>query len=198
MRGGEDSRIPAILSSSASGRYEIVIRTYDFNPELAAKQIASWVDEFSPDLLIGESLGSVHALSFKDIPVFLVSPALNTAIYFRLFAFLTWIPGVTALFDYHYRPKSERRQRVHFSYRNLKSWMKLRSTALSMPRTAPVFAFFGSHDHYRKSGIVSIATYHRFFGNSYSVYDGTHYMEEEYIHSMLIPAILRLFCQDKP
>ena len=47
-----------------------------------------------------------------------------------------------------------------------------------------------AHDHYRRSGIVSIRTYRKYFGDSYSVYDGTHFMEEEFVLSMLAPKII--------
>ena len=52
------------------------------------------------------------------------------------------------------------------------------------------FAFFGMRDHYRKSGIVSVHTWEKYFGNSYMMYDGTHFMEEEFIDSLLMPKIL--------
>jgi hypothetical protein len=59
------------------------------------------------------------------------------------------------------------------------------------PEPAPIHAFFGRHDHYRRSGVVSIRQWRRLFGPStYTLYDGTHYMEEPFIHSLLIPTIL--------
>ena len=52
MGGGEDSRIPSILSEhineyvkSPDIRIDIVVRTYDIDPEVAEKQIASWREE---------------------------------------------------------------------------------------------------------------------------------------------------------
>ena len=58
MGGGGDSRIPAILKSSLT-EVDVVVRTYDFDPEKARGQIRQWVDELSPSLIIGESLGAV-------------------------------------------------------------------------------------------------------------------------------------------
>ena len=62
MGGGEDSRIPSILSEhineyvkSPDIHIDIVVRTYDIDPEIAEKQIASWREELHPDLVIGES-----------------------------------------------------------------------------------------------------------------------------------------------
>ena len=84
MGGGADSRIPSILRecfSVSSERNEedisIVCRTYDFDPEKAAGQISFWIEELNPVLIIGESLGALHAIRVKDIPHLFVSPALN-------------------------------------------------------------------------------------------------------------------------
>ena len=63
MGGGADSRIPSILSEELR-RYsiDVVVRTYDFDPEVGARQISDWVQELKPSLIIGESLGSLQAL----------------------------------------------------------------------------------------------------------------------------------------
>ena len=104
------------------------------------------------------------------------------------------IPGVTWLFDRIYRPKEGDRQKLHFTYRTLKKYLKLRKTALANSPACggkdSFYAFFGTHDHYRRSGIVSIRTYRKYFGDSYSVYDGTHFMEEEFVLTMLAPKII--------
>jgi surfactin synthase thioesterase subunit len=65
------------------------------------------------------------------------------------------------------------------------------SAALEFPHKSKkeVHAFFGMHDHYRRSGVVSIRKWKRLFGETFTLYDGTHFMEEEYIHSLLIPRI---------
>ena len=66
MGGGEDSRIPAFLNDwfgENQPDIRVVVRTYDFHPERAAAQIDAWYAELQPDLVIGESLGSVHALA---------------------------------------------------------------------------------------------------------------------------------------
>jgi hypothetical protein len=53
------------------------------------------------------------------------------------------------------------------------------------------FAFFGQHDHYRRSGIVSVRTWRRYFGNdSCRIYDGTHFMEEDFVRTMLVDKIM--------
>ena len=51
------------------------------------------------------------------------------------------------------------------------------------------YAFFGKRDHYRKWGVVRISTWRKMFGETFQVYDGTHFMEEEYVRSLLVPKI---------
>jgi hypothetical protein len=37
--------------------------------------------------------------------------------------------------------------------------------------------------------VVSIRRWKKLFGDTFTLYDGTHFMEEEYIYSLLIPKI---------
>ena len=204
MGGGGDSRIPSILKehignalpSGCGFRLEVVVRTYSFDPCKAWGQISSWVEELRPVLIAGESLGSLNAIRICGLPHVLVSPSLNAPLYLGYLAPLTLIPGVTRLFDRIYRPKEGDRQRLHFVYGTLKKYRQLRREALA---NSPLngsrdsfFAFFGRRDHYRRSGIVSVRTYRKYFGTSYALYDGTHFMEEEFVMSMLIPKIVEL------
>jgi hypothetical protein len=54
-------------------------------------------------------------------------------------------------------------------------------------------AFFGTRDKFRRSGVVMIRTWKKYFGQgTWTVYRGSHFMEEEYIRTMLVPAILSL------
>ena len=128
MGGGADSRIPSILQECLS--YPVIVRTYDFDPEVAAEQIASWVEEISPDLIIGESLGALHALRTRDIPLIFVSPALNASYYFEALAWLALIPGVTRVFDKIYKPRNGDRQKLHFTHRVLRKYRSHRKRAL--------------------------------------------------------------------
>ena len=199
MGGGGDSRIPSILkeyfSSDTSLEIKVVVRTYSFDPEEGRRQIAEWVDELSPSLVIGESLGAVQALRITGVPHILVSPSLNAPLYLGYLAFLALIPGVTALLDRIYRPKEGDRQKLHFSFRILRKYRAHRKAALADSASQNVadryFAFFGTRDHYRKSGIVSVRTWEKYFGNTYEMYPGTHFMEEEFIISLLIPEIYK-------
>jgi hypothetical protein len=109
-------------------------------------------------------------------------------------AALVRIPGMTSLFDRVWHPREGDRQPLHFVRANLLGWPDCRRRALRNTTreggTDYFFAFFGRHDHYRRSGVVSIRTWKKFFGpGSWTVYDGTHFMEEPFIHALLVPRI---------
>ena len=197
MGGGADSRIPSILREhfeAASDDMEVVCRTYDFDPEIAHAQIQGWLEELNPSLVIGESLGSLHALRVRDLPLLFVSPALNVPFYFGLLSYLVRVPGVTRYFDNLFRPKEGDRQPLHFVSRTLEKYKAHGREALRTDGLEGryVQAYFGMHDHYRKSGVVSVRKWKRLFGESFRMYDGTHFMENEYVESMLIPDIYNL------
>ena len=203
MGGGGDSRIPAILNDNIDaalpvemrGRVRIVVRTYSFDPEEGHAQITSWVDELNPSIVIGESLGSLQALRIRGVPHLFVSPSLNAPVYLGYLSFFTLIPGVTWLLDRIYRPKPGDRQPLHFTFRTLYHYIAHRKAALAgLPDSSGeglYYAFFGEHDHYRKSGIVSIRTWRKYFGEgTWETYSGTHFMEEEHVLSKLVPKIV--------
>ncbi len=197
MGGGGDSRIPSILRDSLSDRgVSVVVRTYSFDPEEAASQIDSWVDEVKPQLIVGESLGAVHAIRIKGVPHILISPALNAPVYFSWLSWMALIPGVTCLLDRIYRPEEGDRQKLHFTFSVLRKYGRHRREAMansSRSGSRDYFhAFIGLQDHYMKSGIVSIRTWKKHFGETYSTYAGTHFTEEEYIHALVIPKILEV------
>lgn len=210
MGGGGDSRIPSILrdvfdrsesDSPQDRRVKIVVRTYDFDPEVAAEQIACWVDELKPDIVIGESLGSLQAIRITGIPHLFVSPSLNAPHYLGRLAFLALIPGMTWMLDRIYKPREGDRQKLHFTFKVLRKYRKHRKIALmNSTRNGSrdfFYAFFGHQDHYRKSGIVSIKTWEKYFGKTYSMYDGTHFMEEEFVTSLLVPKIRKVLENNK-
>lgn len=197
MGGGGDSRIPSILRDLLGPGYFIFIKTYDFDPEIASEQLVSWASDVKPDLVIGESMGAIHAVALRGYPHLFVSPSLNAPLFFRVMAGIAWIPGVTRFFDWYYHPKAGDRQPLHFARCTLLKWPTARREAL---RNTPLngsrdyfHAFFGTHDKFRRSGVVMIRTWRKYFGEgSWTVYDGTHFMEEEYIRSLLVPKILSL------
>ena len=201
MGGGGDSRIPSILKDCLADalpagfpcKVQVVVRTYDFDPEIAVRQISSWTDELRPALVIGESLGALQALRIRGVPHIFVSPSLNAPLYLGYLSFLTLIPGVTWLLDMIYRPKPGDRQRLHFTFRTLYRYIAHRRAALPgrMRDEGGFFAFFGERDHYRRSGIVSIRTWRKYFGDgTWETYPGTHFMEEEHVLSKLVPKIV--------
>ena len=169
------------------------MRTYDFDPEIGSAQIEGWMKELEPSLVIGESMGSIHALRIKGVPHILISPSLNAPLYFSGLAWLTLVPGVTALLDRIYRPREGDRQSLHFTYSVMRNYASHRKEALANSPAAgsddSFYAFFGRKDHYRKSGIVSVKSWKKHFGQSFEWYDGTHFTEEEYINSRVLPCL---------
>ena len=210
MGGGSDSRIPSILkgvfrchpersegsSKTVTARVEIVARTYDFDPEVAAKQIAAWVEELKPNLVIGESLGTMQAIRVTGVPHLFVSPSLNAPLYFGYLAGMALIPGATWLLDRIYKPREGDRQPLHFTFKTLRKYREHRREALKNTTLAGsgdyFYAFFGTRDHYRRSGVVSIRSWEKYFGKTYQIYEGTHFMEEEHINALLVPKICEI------
>ena len=195
MGGGGDSRIPSILKE-ALPQLNVVVRTYDFDPEVAAEQIQSWVTEIRPDLVVGESLGAVQTIRIKGVPHILVSPSLNAPLYLGYLAWLALIPGVTWIFDHIYKPKDGDRQKLHFTFPVLRKYRSHRRVALENATLSGspeyFYAFFGTEDHYRRTGVVSVRTWKKYFGDTYEIYEGTHFMEEEYVLQLLVPKILKV------
>lgn len=209
MGGGGDSRIPSILRELLPKDFCVVVNTYSFDPEIARCEIETWVNDYKPCLVIGESLGSYHAIQISQkhfLKCLLISPALNTDIYFKIFQYLAYIPGVRQILNKVYKPRVGDRQKLDFNphilakYKSHKdltlSLLKANSSELQIEKSSNagkrlknIFAFFGENDHYRRSGVVSIRTYKKYFGTSYCTYPGTHFMEKEYIISILLPKI---------
>ena len=191
MGGGGDSRIPRLLRERFRGAdVRCVVRTYDFDPEIGHAQIASWVEELKPDLLIGESLGSIQTLRVRGIPHLFVSPALGAPDHLVKLAWICRIPGGKAVLHRIWRVKEGDRQPLWFEYDILKKygphWDEARKAAAEGGFN---FAFFGARDHYMKSGVVNISRWEELFGKTYQIYDGTHFMEEEYVDALLVPKI---------
>ncbi|MBQ9174593.1 MAG: hypothetical protein IJ161_12760 [Bacteroidales bacterium] len=203
MGGGGDSRIPSILNEHMAEEMEkagirdtsipVTVRTYSFDPEEGAAMIKTWAEELSPDLIIGESLGAIQAIRLSGYPHLLVSPSLGAPKYLGGLSFLAFIPGMTPLLDHIYKPKEGDRQRLHFTFGTLRKYLHHRKMALqNCPRNGgkdSFYAFFGEKDHYRRSGVVSIRAYRKYFGDTYTVYNGTHFMEEEFLLSLLVQKI---------
>ena len=197
MGGGGDSRIPAILRETLSEKgVNVVVRTYDFDPEIGSAQIEGWMKELEPSLVIGESMGSIHALRIKGVPHILISPSLNAPFVLGRLCWLSLIPGVTPLLVRIYRPKEGARQKLHFTYDVLRKYVRHGKTALASSALYGnddfFFAFFGTRDHYRRTGIVSVKSWKKYFGENFMMYEGTHFTEEEHIFSKVIPMICNI------
>ena len=197
MGGGGDSRIPAILRETLSEKgVNVVVRTYDFDPEIGSAQIEGWMKELEPSLVIGESMGSIHALRIKGVPHILISPSLNAPFVLGRLCWLSLIPGVTPLLDRIYRPKEGDRQKLHFTYDVLRKYVRHGKTALASSSLYGnddfFFAFFGTRDHYRRTGIVSVKSWKKYFGENFMIYEGTHFTEEEHIFTKVIPMICNI------
>lgn len=191
MGGGGDSRIPRLLGGYLDGEgIRVVVRTYDFDPERGRTQIVSWVDELRPDLVIGESLGAVQALRVRGIPHLYVSPSLGAPAFLYRLAWICRIPGGPALLHRIWPVKEGDRQPLRFEYAVLRKYRAHWEDACRAAAEGDYqYAFFGTHDHYRKWGIVKVSIWRRMFGNTFQLYEGTHFMEEEYVASLLVPKI---------
>ena len=191
MGGGGDSRIPRLLRERFEGTdIRCIVRTYDFDPEIGHTQIASWVEELQPDLIIGESLGATQALRVRGIPHLFVSPALGAPDRLVRLARVCRIPGGKAILHRIWRVKEGDRQPLRFEYGIMKKYAAHWADAKKAASEGGFyFAFFGTRDHYMKSGVVSVSTWEEMFGKTYALYEGSHFMEEEYVYSLLIPKI---------
>lgn len=193
MGGGGDSRIPRLLKEQMDD-VQVIVRTYSFDPEIAANQIAAWMEELHPALVIGESLGSIHALRLGGVPHLFVSPSLGAPKYLYTLSFLAYIPGVPRLCGWIWHPREGDRQQLIFRPEILRKYRNHEKTALAHIREHGqedlYFAFFGTRDHYRRSGVVSVRLWEKYFGKeNYILYEGTHFMEETYVSALLIPKI---------
>ena len=195
MGGGADSRIPAILARELAGEVEVVIRTYSFDPDEGAAQIAAWAEEVHPDLVMGESLGAIQALRLKGFPHLYVSPSLGAPVRIGALAPVSLLPGMRHLMNHIWTPRSGDRQALDFRFGILRKYpahgrKAFANVPLKCADADYAYAFFGTRDHYRRNGVVSLRTWRKYFGaDTYTVYDGTHFMEEEYILSLLVPKI---------
>lgn len=199
MGGGGDSRIPNHLKTLLDpSEVQVVIRTYDFDPPLGRAQLSSWVEEVHPDLIIGESLGAIQALRIKGIPHLFVSPSLGApAVLVRYAPIARFALGRWYL-HHRFPVKEGDRQPLKFRYDVMMRYREHWEAALaSIGPEESYYAFFGRNDHYMRSGVVQIGLWEKYFGNSYTVYEGTHFMEPEYVESLLVPKIQELLSLQK-
>lgn len=204
MGGGADSRIPWLLGNFYKENgipVNIVCRTYDFRPQIALAQVRAWYEEIHPDLVVGESLGSCYVrLLPADVRRLYVSPAFNGPATLGRLSFITLIPGMPALLKRIYRTRKGERQLLDFHFNIVRRFNSLRRQMLSEGSDGPEpFAFFGVRDHYRRAGVVTLGSWVEMHGDSCHVeYDGTHFMEEEFVKGLLAPKIVELTLSRRP
>jgi hypothetical protein len=200
MGGGSDSRIPNCLKAllDPSG-VQVVVRTYDFDPPLGRAQIEAWVKELHPDLVIGESLGSIQALRVKGIPHLFVSPALGAPAQLVKYAPLARFALGRWYLHHRFPVKEGDRQELKFTRKVLLKYKAHGEAAIaSIEPGGYYYAFFGKQDHYKASGVVRVDLWEKYFGkDTYAEYDGTHFMEPEYIDTLLIPKIREVLGLEK-
>ena len=142
------------------------------------------------------TLGAVHAMRIKGIPHLLISPALNAPYFLYVLSWLTCIPGVTFIFDKIYKPREGDRQRLHFTKDVLRKYKGHAHAAYANVPSAGsddiYYAFIGRRDHYRRTGVVSLRAWKKHFGETFSLYDGTHFTEEEHINALVLPWIYNM------
>ena len=200
MGGGGDSRIPAHLKQLFDPAVvRVVIRTYDFDPEIGRSQIQSWVTEVKPDLVIGESLGAIQALRIQGVPHLFVSPAMGAPenLYKKAplarFALGRWF------MHRKFPVKAGDRQVLKFTFEVLGKYRAHGQAALkAIDPGQYYFAFFGKHDHYTRSGVVRPREWESLFGpGTFMEYDGSHFMGPEFIESLLYPKICEVLALEK-
>ena len=200
MGGGADSRIPNTLKGFFDpDELRIVIRTYDFDPEIGREQIRRWVEELNPDLVIGESLGAVQALRIRGVPHLFVSPSLGGAEQLCKWAPVTLFALGRWSLHRRFPVKEGERQPLKFRYKVMRKYKAHWEAAkAAIDPDGYYFAFFGQYDHYKRSGVVRVDRWEELFGkDTYAEYPGSHFMEPEYIESMLVPKIREVLALQK-
>ena len=148
------------------------------------------MEELRPDLVIGESLGAIQAMRIGGVPHLYVSPSLGAPAFLYRLAWLCRIPGGPALLHRIWRVKEGDRQPLKFEYDVLRKYRPHWEEACRIASGGDAaFAFFGTRDHYRRSGIVRVSAWRKRFGDTYRIYPGTHFMEEEHVYALLVPKI---------
>lgn len=196
MGGGEDSRTPRALNELLP-ECPTIIRNYSFDPQLALKEIESWVEELKPCLIISESMGANYGILVgKGIPHIYLSPAFGAPVWIATLCWFSLIPGVPALLGRIFKPRPGRRQSLDFHFRPAQHFVGLRRSVRAALKEGDNMsqAWFGSKDGYRRWGVVNIKRWQHFFGKECChIDDNSHFWEKErVIESGLLDEINRL------
>ena len=200
MGGGADSRIPNTLKwIFDQDEIRVIVRTYDFDPEVGREQIRQWAEEVKPDLVMGESLGAAQALRVQGVPHLFVSPSLGGPMQLYRWAPVTLLALGRWILHRKFPVKEGDRQPLKFRYKLMRKYKAHWEAAVAaIDPKGYYYAFFGKYDHYKQSGVVSVERWEELFGkDTYAEYPGTHFMEPEFIETLLVPKIQEILALEK-
>ena len=150
--------------------------------------------------VIGESMGSIHAIGIQGIPHIYISPALN---FDRGAEVARPIYAIANVLGINLTPEARgpKRQELKGDPDLLAKFKPMleryKDAVLKNPHRDPSFAFFGRKDKYMMLGIVSIKEYERLYGDSYEVSDSGHTFGVRYVKPRLIPKIVEMLDLNK-
>ena len=206
MGGSGNSYIPRCLKKKLANMHftkngepqelNVICRTYKYDPDAATKQITKLVETFNPVLVIGESMGAIHALGIRGIPHIYLSPALN---YDKGVDFFLPLVELGSKFGFTYRKQRGKRRQEIVGDPGLLSKFKpmlesYKQAILDNPRD-PSYAYFGTNDPFKVGDIVRIEEYKRLYGDSgdnYEEFDGGHVLDVSRLDDTLVPKIVEM------
>ena len=177
------------------------------------------MEELHPQLILGESLGSIQALRVGGLPHLFVSPSLGAPpLLYKLKGVCRFSLG--RWYMHHRFPVKEGdRQPLLFTPEVLSKYMKHWETAMEQVRKDKAAARacyekaleldprfdmalynigatwgYGKEKDYAKARELMQRD---LFGDTYQEYEGTHFMEEEYVYSLLIPKLQEMLALQK-
>ena len=207
MGGSGGSYIPRCLDKKLSKMHfitkdgepcdlKVIRKTYNYDPDIATEQISKLVETKHPVLVIGESMGAIHALGIRGIPHIYLSPALNYDRGVDLFLPLAELGSKFGLI--YQKQRSTRRQKIVGDPRLLAKFKPMlegyKQAILDNPRD-PSYAYFGKNDPFKVKGIVSVEEYKRLYGDSgdnYEEFEGGHVLDVSRLDDTLVPKIVEM------
>ena len=204
MGGGGTTKMPKKLNQVLSKMnltkdgepctLRVICETYDFDPDVATRQIGQWVETYQPVMVISESMGAIHALGIQGMPHIYLSPALNYDRGVRMAMPLVAIGEMMGI--YYNKQRGRNNQLIHGDTQLLARFQPMIQSYKEAIRRNPnpdaSYAYFGNKDEFRRAGIVSIKEYKSLFGNSYEVYEGRHVLDVSNAETVLVPKIAEM------
>ena len=208
MGGGRTTKMPKKLNQVLSKMnltkdgepctLRVICETYDFDPDVATRQIGQWVETYQPVMVISESMGAIHALGIQGIPHIYLSPALN---YDRGVKMAMPLVAIGEMMGFHYhKQRGANNQLIHGDTQVLAKFQPMIQSYKEAIRRNPnpdtSYAYFGDRDEFKLAGIVSIKEYESLFGDSYEVYEGGHVLDVKHAKGVLVPKIAEMLGVD--